>query len=212
MTDYRKEEYWSRFASTFDEDQTYVAGSAVQQAIIDRLSGQRDLGELIEFGCGAGLYTKALAANADHVTATDLSDEMLAAARTQLANLPNVTLEKADCEQTAFPDKKFGSVFMANLIHVVENPSRVLRESYRILDDGGLLLIVTYTSCEMKLLDKIGMAIRFIRRFGKPLGHFRGNLSPDELRSLAEGAEFQVETVQLVGDRNKALYLKARKR
>jgi ABC-2 type transport system ATP-binding protein len=147
MADYRKEEYWSRFASTFDEDQTYVAGSAVQQSIIDRLSGQRDLGELIEFGCGAGFFTKALAANADHVTATDLSDEMLAAARTQLATLPNVTLEKVDCGQTAFPDKKFGSVFMANLIHVVENPSMVLRESYRILDDGDLLLIVTDRSC-----------------------------------------------------------------
>jgi ABC-2 type transport system ATP-binding protein len=212
MGAYRKEEYWSRFASTFDEDQTYVAGSDVQQAIIDRLSEERDLGELIEFGCGAGLFTKALAANADHVTATDLSDEMLAAARTQLASLPNVTLQKADCEQTAFPDKNFGSVFMANLIHVVENPSRVLRESYRILDEGGLLLVVTYTSFEMKLLDKIGMAIRFIRRFGKPLGHFRGNLSPDELRSLAENAGFQVETVQIVGDRNKALYLKAKKR
>jgi hypothetical protein len=29
MTVYRKEEYWSRFASTFDEDQTYVAGAGL---------------------------------------------------------------------------------------------------------------------------------------------------------------------------------------
>ena len=52
-----------------------------------KLSDESDLGELIEFGCGAGFYTKVLAANASHITATDLSDEMLAMARTQLKDL-----------------------------------------------------------------------------------------------------------------------------
>lgn len=211
MADYKKEKYWSKFANTFDEDQRYIVGGAVQQqTIVERLAGERDLGELIELGCGAGFYTKFLAANASHVTATDLSDEMLAVARTQLKDLQNVTVAKADCEKTDFPDGKFGSVFMANLVHVIENPSTTLQEAYRILKDGGLLLIVDFTTYGMKWFEKMKMGMRFLRKFGRPPGYSR-NLSPDELRSLVEGAGFKVEEVQLIGNRTKAIYLKGRK-
>jgi len=170
------------------------------------------LGELIEFGCGAGFFTKDIAANASYVMATDLSDEMLAIARTQLEDLQNVTVEKADCEKTDFPDGKFSSVFMANLVHVIENPLITLQESYRILKDGGLLLVISYTPYGVKRFEKIKMVIRFMRKWGKPPGCYR-SLSPDELRSLVESAGFQVEEVQLMGgDKAKALYLKGRKR
>jgi ubiquinone/menaquinone biosynthesis C-methylase UbiE len=212
MADYKKEKYWSKFANTFDEDQAYIVGGAVQrQAIIDRLSGERDLGELIELGCGAGFYTKVLAANASHVMATDLSDEMLAVARTQLKDLQNVTVAKADCEKTAFPDGKFSSVFMANLIHIIENPLKTLQESHRILKNGGLLLIVNHTGYGMKWFEIMKMGIRFLRRWGKPPPYSKSKLSPDELRSLVESAGFKVEEVQLIGDRSKAIYLKGRK-
>jgi len=211
MAEYEKEKYWSKFANTFDEDQRYIVGGAVQQqAIVERLSGERDLGELIELGCGAGFYTKFLVANASHVVATDLSDEMLAVARTQLKDLQNVTVAKADCEKTDFPDGKFGSVFMANLVHVIENPSTTLKEAYRILKDGGLLLIVDYTGYGMKWFEKMKMGMRALRKFGRPPSSSR-NLSPDELCSLVESAGFKVEEVQLIGDRSKAVYLRGRK-
>jgi ABC-2 type transport system ATP-binding protein len=211
MTESKKEEYWSKCANTFDEDQTYIVGRAVQQAIMERLSRENDLGELIELGCGAGFYTKVLAANASHVMATDLSDEMLAVARTQLKDLQNVTVAKVDCEATAFAGGKFGSVFMANLVHVIENPSTTLQEAYRILKDGGLLLIVDYTGYGMKWFEMMKMGIRVLRKWGKPPGYFRGKLSPEELRSLVESAGFQVEEVQLIGDKSRGIYLKGRK-
>jgi ABC-2 type transport system ATP-binding protein len=209
MTEYKKEEYWSKFAKTFDDDQRYIVGGAAQQAIIEILSGERDLGELIELGCGTGFYTKVLAANASHIMATDLSDEMLAVARTQLKDLQNITVAKADCEATAFPDGKFDSVFMANLIHVIENPSTTLHEAYRILKDGGLLLIVDYTGYGMKWFEKMKMGIRALRKIGKP--PYSRSLSPDELRFLVESAGFKVEEVQLIGDNSKGIYLRGRK-
>jgi len=211
MTDYRKEEYWSKFANTYDEGVTYILGEAIQQTLMERLSKESDLEELIELGCGTGFYTKALAEHASRVIATDLSDEMLAVARTQLRGWQNVSVEKADCERIDFPDGKFGSVFMANLIHVIEDPSIALQESYRILKDGGLLLIVDYTGHGMKWFERMKMGIRYLRRFGKPPAHSR-NLSPDELCALVERAGFKVDEVELMGDKIRVLYLKARKR
>jgi len=211
MTDYKKEEYWSKFANTFDEDQRYIVGEAIQQVILDRLSGESDLGELIELGCGAGFYTKVLAANASHITATDLSDEMVEVARTRLKDWQNISIEKADCDKPDFPDGKFNCVFMANLIHVIENPSTAVRESYRMLKDGGLLLIVDYTGYGMKWFDMMILGIRFLRKWSKPSAYSKNKLSPDELRSLVESIGFTVEEVELLGDKVKGLYLKARK-
>jgi ubiquinone/menaquinone biosynthesis C-methylase UbiE len=210
MTEYKKVQYWSKFANTIDEDETYIAAGTAQQLVVERLSRESGLGELIELGCGTGFYTKALAANASHVMATDLCDEMLAVARTQLKDLQNVTVQKADCEKTDFPDGKFGSAFMANLIHIIENPSTTLKEAYRILRDGGLLLIVDFTGYGMKRFELMKMGTRALRKGWIPRRYFR-NLSPDELRSLVESAGFKVEEVQLIGDKTKAIYLKGRK-
>jgi len=211
MTDHKKMEYWRKFANTIDDDQRYMVAGTAQQLIVERLSRESDLGDLVELGCGTGLYTKTLAAKASHVMATDLCDQMVAVARTQLKDLQNVTVAKADCERTDFPDGRFGSVFMANLVHIIENPSRTLREAYRILKDGGVLLIVDFTAYGVKPFEKMKMGIRVLRRGYRPRRHTRGSLSPDELRSLVEGAGFKVEEVELMGDKGKAIFLKGRK-
>ena len=41
---------------------------------------------------------------------------------------------------------QFDTMFMANVIHVIENPSLALQECYRILKDDGLLIINFYKS------------------------------------------------------------------
>jgi len=182
----RKEKYWGKFAHTLDEDQKYIVGEAVQQALVRKLSEERDLGEVIELGCGRGYYIRALAKNAKHVFATDLLDEMLEVARTQLKEFQNITIQKADCENTSFPSGRFDTAVMVNVIHVIENPHKCLEESYRILRSGGLLLLVSYTGHSMKWFERIKMAIRFLRKWGKPLRYFKSNLSPDQLNPLVE--------------------------
>jgi ubiquinone/menaquinone biosynthesis C-methylase UbiE len=210
MTYEKQEKYWSRFVDTFNEDQRYIVGEEVQRELIDRLSQERDLGEIVELGCGAGFYTRVLAENANRVIATDLSDEMLETARTMLKDLQNVAIEKADCEKTSFPDDRFDSVFMANLVHIIENPLITIKESHRVLKDGGLIIIISYTSYGMNLFQKLGLIFRFLKAWGKPPKGFR-SFSPDGLRSLVESAGFKVEQVQLIGNKSKGLYLIARK-
>lgn len=208
----RKEEYWSRFADTFDEDQKYIVGEAIQQAVIRRLSEERDLGEVVELGCGRGYFTKAIARNAKQVLATDLSDEMVEAARTQLKEFQNIAVQKADCEDTAFPSERFDTVVMVNVVHFIENPDRCLQESYRILKAGGVLLLADYTGYGMKWFEIMKMGMRFLKKWGMPPRYAqKGSLLPDELGSLVESAGFKVEEVQLIGDQTRALYLKGRK-
>ena len=206
-----KEEYWSKSACTYDDDQDYVVRKTILQLIIKKLSEEHDLGEVIEFGCGTGYFTKAIANKAKHVIATDLSDEMLEIARIQLKEFQNINIQKANCEATYFPSGRFDTVFMANLIHVLINPIKVLQESHQILRNGGLLLIVDFTGYSMKLFEKMKLGIRYLRKWGMPPRYARNNLSPGEITSFLENVDFKVKEVQLIGDRTKALYVRARK-
>jgi ubiquinone/menaquinone biosynthesis C-methylase UbiE len=204
-----KETYWSKFADDYDDNVDYVVGKDVHHAIIKKLSGERNLGEVIELGCGTGYFTKVICENSGKVIATDLSDEMLEQARIQLKEFQNVSVQKANCENTPYSSGRFDTVFMANLIHFVENPLKTLHESYRLLKTGGLLLLTSYTSYGMKRFEKMKLAIRFLRKCGRPPRYARNNYSPDELGALVESAGFEVKEVQLIGDKTKALYLRA---
>jgi ABC-2 type transport system ATP-binding protein len=207
----KKEKYWSKYAYSYDEAVDYVVGKVINQAIIERLSKEH-LGEVIEYGCGAGYFTKAIAKNAKHVVATDLSDEMLESARIQLKEFKNITFQKADCENSPFPSGKFDCVFIANVLHVIKNPSNALQESYRVLKTEGLLLAVDYTGYSMKLFEKLKLVIRYLKQWGIPPLHGQGNLSPDKLVSLVGNVGFKVDDIQLIGDKIKALYLQCRKK
>jgi ubiquinone/menaquinone biosynthesis C-methylase UbiE len=212
MIEHKEETYWSKFAHGYDKGVEYIVGKEMQQTIIERLLEEGDLGEVIEFGCGTGYFTKVIANKAIHVIATDLSDEMLEVARTELKDFHNITIEKANCESISFPSEKFDTVVMVNLIHFIKKPSRCLQESYRILKDRGLLLLVDYTGYGMKWFEKMKLGIRFSIMVGIPPRYAQANLSPTKLSSLVESQGFNVEKACLIGGKTKALYLKGRKK
>lgn len=212
MPKHKKEGYWSKYAHSYDDYAEYVVGKALRQELLRKLSEERELGEVIEFGCGTGYFTKAITGNARHVVATDLSDEMLEAARLQLGELQNVTIEKADCESTSFPSGRFDTVFMANVLHVIEAPHKALRESWRILKDGGVIIIVSNTDYDMNWLEKMQLGIKYLMKFGMPPPYGLTNFSPEGLQSLVEGAGFEKEELHLVGEKPGALYFKGRKK
>ncbi len=208
---YRKERYWSQFARNYDEDAEFVVGKSLREAIAGKLRQERGLGEVAEFGCGTGYFTQAIAEYAECVIATDLSEEMLEAARNRLNNFRNVTFQKEDSENLSLPSSRFDTVVMANVLHTVEHPARALEESRRVLRDGGRLLVVSYTSYGTNWFELMELAFRYFQKFGWPPNYYR-NYSPDELVSLVENAGFTVEEIRVISDTAKALYLKARKK
>jgi ABC-2 type transport system ATP-binding protein len=210
MTEEMKEKYWSRFQATFDENQEYVVGKYFLDDVKENIKRLPDLGEVLELGCGTGIFTEVVAPNADHVFATDLSDELLERAKIRLNEIDNITIQKENCTNISFPANQFDTVLMANLIHVIENPSRALQECYRVLKDDGLLVITSFTNYGMKPLEIIKLGFRFMKVWGKPPKHTH-RFSPESLGSLMESAGFTIEESILLGDKTKALYLIGKK-
>jgi ubiquinone/menaquinone biosynthesis C-methylase UbiE len=200
------EEYWSRFPDTYDQNQEYVVGRELLDDMAGELHQLAELGDVLEFGCGTGYFTATIAENSTSLLATDLSESLLEAAKTRLRDHPNVAFQNENCMESSFEPESFDSVFMANLIHVVENPGNALRESHRILRGGGRIVIVTFTGYGMSLWEKIKMGVRYVKAWGKPPAHAH-SFSSENVESMLGEAGFVVEQSKLVGNRTKALFL-----
>lgn len=210
MKNQKQEKDWGKMADKFDEISEYVVGKTINKNIFEKLSKEKNLGEVIEFGCGIGYFTKIIAKNAEHIIATDVSEEMLEIAKRELKDYRNISFQVADCKTTNFPDKKFDTVLMVNLLHVIKNPTQALKESYRILKLEGLLIAVDLTGYGMKKFEMLKLGFRYLRKIGKPPKGAKNNLTPEIVKSLAENAGFRIEENILLGDKDKikALYFK----
>jgi ABC-2 type transport system ATP-binding protein len=205
------EAYWSRFAHSYDRDGEYVVGRPILQAIERRLLQERNLRDVVEFGCGTGYWTKVVAGNAQRVIATDLSDHMLKVAQSQLREFRNVRIQKADCAKAPLVQGGCDCVLMANLLHVIDHPLQCLQEGYRILREGGVLIAIDFTSYGMRVSQKVRLGLRYLVKWGLPPRQGREDMSPDELALLVESAGFKLQDVRLIEAGSNSLYLRGQK-
>ena len=211
MKNQKLEKDWGEMAERFDESTRYVVGEAICKEISERLSKEKNLGEVIEFGCGTGYFTRIIAKNAARIIATDVSKNMLDMAKGQLENYENIRFQEANCKATGFQDNKFDTVLMVNLLHIIKESHQALEETCRILKLGGLLIAVDLTGHGMKKFEMLKLGFRYLRKIGKPPKADKGNLSPKDLESLAGKAGFKTEENILMGSEVKAVYYRGRK-
>ncbi len=206
-----REKDWSMFANDFDERQDFLAGEQTVEIIEEYLNELKDLGMMLELGCGNGKYTKIMARNADSILATDVSSEMLGTAQDKLKSLENVQFECSNCYNTNYNDTSFDSIFMGNLIHVVLEPHKALVEAHRVLKDQGKLILLSFTADGMSPEDIESLVGRYIDTFGS----FPEVETPMTLKRLAEMVEesgFVIQRAELIGEGIKAIFVIADKR
>jgi ubiquinone/menaquinone biosynthesis C-methylase UbiE len=178
-------------------------------AIHNKLLIQHDLKKTLELGCGPGTYTTSLVKQADHVTATDFSDEMIKAAKSKLDHLEKITVEKANCFQLHYKDKLFDTVFIANLLHVVPNPEKVVAEAQRVLKPNGKIIVVSFTSEGMSFFNKLRMFYKYLRVWGKPPSGGQV-LTVKKTADMLSQSGFIIEEAKLIGNKSKAIFVTAK--
>lgn len=137
------EAYWRRHAKRYDRFTLWLSREfpAMARAVGQAVAG-RD--EVLELAAGTGLVTVEAARGARRYVATDGSAEMLAVLRERARGAPGLEARVADATRLAEPDAAYDAVIVANLLHLVPGPERVLAEALRVLRPGGLLLAPTF--------------------------------------------------------------------
>ena len=101
---------------------------------------------VLDLAGGTGDMAEALAPRVASVVSTDLSPEMVAAARRR--GLPGVEHRVMDLQAIELPDASFDAVVCRFGFMLVPDPGRALRETRRVLRDGGRLAFATWAPAQ----------------------------------------------------------------
>jgi len=195
-------------------------GGTTRSLIRERVFKEKNLGSLVEFGCGTGFNTAILSAKAESLVATDFSPGMLAVAKARIA-ARNVTFRVKDCQKAPFCDSSFDTVLMSLLIHFTE-PLKTLAEMRRILKTGGMLIIANLDPAALKSFDRLPCWVRIIFnglarfRVKPPKGFGQHLLSEKQLCTHLRDAGFNVLSCETIRDGSRSSnipvdYVRARK-
>ena len=102
---------------------------------------------LIDVGCGAGLYSVALAQAGFVVTGVDAAGGMLAEARKALPGdlAARVSFDQGDLDaRLAYPDASFDAAVAISVLQATRSPAHASREILRLLKPGGYLVVLHF--------------------------------------------------------------------
>ncbi|MEY6552609.1 class I SAM-dependent methyltransferase [Bacillus cereus] len=98
--------------------------------------------QIIDIGCGGGIYTKELALmGAKNVVGLDFSKEILQAAKENCNNFSNISFIHGDTHNIPYPNETFDIVISRAVIHHLQDIPTFLREASRILNKNGVLIL-----------------------------------------------------------------------
>ncbi len=161
--------------------------------IISDLVSPEPGGRYLDLGCSAGLYTRslALAPGVGDVVGIDISPPMLKEAARRAREVgARPSFARADAKNLPFEDASFSGAVCGGSLNEFGDPSRVLRETRRVLKAGGRLAV-------MGILRARTPRGRRLQRF-LSTGGIRF-FDPDELRSLFDRAGFELDPLRTYG-------------
>ena len=155
-------EFWNLRSRTYDQGSGEEYAAAYDKTVANTLKYLNGESRVLEFACGTGITTVAIAPHVSFVRAIDISDEMVAKARAKLERLglANVELSQTDLFDPCLEEGSFDAVTAFNVLLYVENRGEVLARIRSLLKPGGMFL--SATDCLGEKITKVG-----IRKFWK---------------------------------------------
>ncbi|MBQ8975532.1 MAG: methyltransferase domain-containing protein [Oscillospiraceae bacterium] len=187
--------FWDAVAGVYDLFGN-IYNRKADRELCDLVASQiGEMDRVLECACGTGMISLAIAPRCAELIATDFSDGMLSRAAKKLAPYRNTQVCKADIMDLAYPDGSFDCVVAANVIHLLDEPYKALRELDRVCRSGGKLLIPTYVNNE-----KTGKTGSFAKTVGKAGADFKRQFTFSNYRAFFQEAGYShVETVNIQG-------------
>jgi len=116
--------------------------------------------DLLELGCGTGVFSLMLAETGANITAVDISSDLLEKAK-QKSSFGNIRFELADAEDLPFDKDSFDVIAGCTVLHHLELEP-VLRQIKRVLRPNGKIVFAEPNMLNPQLL--IQKNIPFIKR------------------------------------------------
>ena len=185
--------FFGEHAKAYSNSQSHAEGSDLA-ALIKALRPRR-AEVALDVATGTGFTAMALARLVGHVTGVDMTDEMLAQARSLAAKegATNVRFELGDAQELAYPRASFDIVTTRRAAHHFSDVPRFLRQARRVLRPGGRLGMVDMSPLEGT--EKFSNRIEKLR----DRSHVEA-FTPTAWRLMIQEAGFRVNSTDVIGE------------
>lgn len=141
----KERRFWDRFANYYDSFINKVF-SKTYKSILENINSDLDLNyNVLEIGTGTGIIPFSIYSKVSSVTSSDISPEMVRIANQKLikSEIKNIEFQIQDSYNLTFPDKSFDVVIASNLLHLLYEPEKPIKEIKRVLKDKGIFIAPT---------------------------------------------------------------------
>lgn len=159
-----KKTFWDRTAKSYDHfmKKDHKAYKQMYSLIYPVVRHK----QVLELATGTGLIAKHIVRSADHIEATDASQEMIEQAK-QGVKSTRLYFSVQDMFHLPYADQSFDVVIVVNALHIVPEPEKALSEIRRVLKDDGVLVAPTFTHADNAFFGKVKAF--FMKLAGFPL-------------------------------------------
>ena len=174
--------FWDRVAGLYDlfEWSNRKVNAAARARVGELVpAGAR----VLDCAAGTGEFSLAAAGRASSVLCTDLSLPMLDQARRKAKKrgLSNISFARRDVTALSDRDGSFDAVIAANVLHLLPEPEKAVRELWRVAAPGGRLILPTY------LQGRAGAAYGAMIKIYQGVGfHYEHAFTPATYRAFLE--------------------------
>jgi len=182
-------DFWNKTADSYDKNKEKTYSYENKMTLDTSIKFCNENMNILDMGCGTGLFTLSLAKHVKHVKAIDYSQKMLNIAKSKgkAANISNIDWCCEDiCKSKS--GKTYDMITAFNVIMYLPNIEESLRKIYDHLDDSGYFLLVSDCLGEKSIffksisiiLEKLGITPKkYIFKINK-------------LKSLLQDAGFEI--------------------
>lgn len=181
----RKKQVQAQFganAAAYATSKVHAKGASLAR-LVELVAPQSDW-QVLDIATAAGHTAFAFAPHVVHVTATDITPEMIPVAQ-KLADekgITNLTLETADAEALPYENGRFHLVICRIAAHHFPNIPQFMAESARVLQPNGILAVVDNVVPGSRLRGK---KANLLREAGKYVNALEKLRDPSHGRALS---------------------------
>ena len=155
--------FWNKISPVYDLFENVYNGK-VYKGTGEKVAEYIDkTDDVLECACGTGAITKSIAPNCKSLIASDFAEEMLKRAKRKCRKYGNVSFQFADITDLKFNNGSFDKAVAGNVVHLLPEPRKALKELERVVRPGGKIIIPTYIN---KTKKSSGLAVKFIEFLG----------------------------------------------
>ena len=137
--------FWNFRALTYDTQIGHLYDDAYRRTAENSLKYLNAESRVLEFACGTGIVTAAVAPHVASIRAIDISDEMVVRAKAKMESLghANVEVTQTDLFDPSLPEGSFDAVMAFNVLLYVDNFEEVMERIQKLLKPNGVFLSAT---------------------------------------------------------------------